>query len=156
MFFCSPGCPDSPYYKALRWCKTWALDPRKSFAQYFWLVFCCFFIYISCSLLDRFKYMYCLLCCFFCVTAILWVSTGVSPMFTRPCVPQSLRSPLYDISPYVSHVPQSLCYSEMFPSPVAPQTYITQSLCSPVPMFPIFHSPFVSQSLYMFTSPYAP
>ena len=35
----------------------------------------------------------------------------------------------------------------MFPSPIAPQTYITQSLCSPVPMFPIFPSSFVSQSL---------
>ena len=42
------------------------------------------------------------------------------------------------------HVPQSQCYSEMFPSPVAPQTYITQSLCSPVLMFPIFPSPYVS------------
>ena len=72
---------------------------------------------------------------------------GVSPMFTRPYVPQSLSSPLYDISPYASHVPQSPCYPEMFPSPVAPRTYITQSLCSPVPMFPIFPSPYVSQSL---------
>ena len=71
----------------------------------------------------------------------------VSPMFTRPYAPQSICSPLYDISPYVSHGPQSLCYPEMFPSPVAPQTYITQSLCFPVPMFPIFPSPYVSQSL---------
>ena len=77
----------------------------------------------------------------------------------QPDVYQALCSPLYDISPYVSHVPQSLCYPEMFPSPIAPQTYINnpvlvvptthashiaQSLCSPVPVLP---SPFVSQSL---------
>ena len=37
----------------------------------------------------------------------------------------------------------------MFPSPVVPQTYITQSLCSPVLMFSIFPSPSVS-------SPYVP
>ena len=76
----------------------------------------------------------------------------ISPYVSRvplSLFPQSLCSLLYDISPYVSRVPQSLCYPEMFPSPVAPQTYITQSLCSPVPMFPIFHSP-------MFPSPYAP
>ena len=84
---------------------------------------------------------------------------GVIPMFPSPYVPQSLCSPLYDISPYVSHVPQSLCYPEMFPSPVAPQTYIIQSLCSPVPMFPIFPSPYVPQSLcspLYDISPYVP
>ena len=83
-------------------------------------------------------------------------------MFTRPYVPQSLCSPLYDISPYVSHVPQSLCYPEMFPVPLLPKL-ITQSLCSPVPMFPIFPSPYVSQPLcspvpvlpvHLFPSPY--
>ena len=77
-------------------------------------------------------------------------------MFPSPYVPQSLCSPLYVISPYVSHVPQSLCYPEMFPSPVAPQTYITQPLCSPVPMFPIFPSPYVpptSSPVPMFPSP---
>ena len=80
------------------------------------------------------------------------------PMFPSPHVSQSLCSPLYDISPYVSHIPQSLCYPEMFPSPVAPQTYTTQSLCSPVPMFHIFRSPYVLQSLcspvHLFPSPY--
>ena len=90
---------------------------------------------------------------------------GVSPMFTRPYVPQYLCSPLYDISPYVSHVPQSLCYPEMFPSPVVHRIYIliTQSLCSPVPMFPIFpstHDSHIPQSLYspvpIFPSPYIP
>ena len=73
-------------------------------------------------------------------------------MFTRPYVPR------FFILVPVSHVPQSLCYPEMFPSPVATQTYITQSLCSPVPMFPIFPSPYVSQSLcspvHLFSSPY--
>ena len=49
---------------------------------------------------------------------------------------------------------------EMFPSPVAPQTYITQSLFSPIPMFPLIHSPYVSPFLCspvsMFPSPYVP
>ena len=53
------------------------------------------------------------------------VHNGVSPMFPSPYVPQSLCSLLYDISPYVSHVPQSLCSAEMFPSHVVPQAYIT-------------------------------
>ena len=51
----------------------------------------------------------------------------------------------------------------MFPSPVAPQTYITQSLCSPVPMFrispsPMFPSRYVPQPLcspvHLFSIPY--
>ena len=45
-------------------------------------------------------------------------------MFPSPYVPQSLCSPLYDISPYVSHVPQPICSPEMFPSPIVPQAYI--------------------------------
>ena len=84
-----------------------------------------------------------------------WCLPG--PMFPSPYVPRFI------ILVLVSHAPQSLCYPEMFPSPVAPQTYITQSLCSPVPMFPIFPipmfpSPYVPQSLcspvHLFPSPY--
>ena len=75
---------------------------------------------------------------------------GVSPMFPSPYVPQSLCSPLYDISPYVPHVPQFLCFPEMIPSPVAPQPYITQSLCSPVPMFPIPYVPRIMILVPMF------
>ena len=74
----------------------------------------------------------------------------------QPYVPQALCSSPYDISPYVSHVPQCLCSPEMFRSPVAPQTYIItqslfspstyvspnlQSLCSPVPMFVCLYIP---------------
>ena len=103
---------------------------------------------------------------------------GVSPMFPSPYVPQSLCSPLCDIIPYVSHVPQSLCYPEMFPSPVVPQTYITQSLCSPsthvshipqslcfpVPMYPspcapqvhLLPSPYRCSQVPMLPSPYVP
>ena len=90
---------------------------------------------------------------------------GSARCFSRPYVPQHLCSPLYDISPYVSHVPQSLCYPEMFPSPVVHRIYIliTQSLCSPVPMFPIFpstHDSHIPQSLYspvpIFPSAYVP
>ena len=69
---------------------------------------------------------------------------GVSPMFTRQFVSQSLCPPPNDVWSYVSHVPKSL---EMFPSHVPPKTYITQSLFSPVPMLPLIHSPYFSQSL---------
>ena len=66
---------------------------------------------------------------------------GVSPMFIRPYVPHFMI--LVIISPYVSHVPPQY----LLPSPVAPQTYITQSLCSSVPMYPIFPRSYVPQSL---------
>ena len=75
-------------------------------------------------------------------------------------IPQSLCSPFYYISLYVSHIPQSLCSPERFPGPVAPHPYITQSLFSPVTVFPIIPSHSVSQSLCSTVptlfSPYAP
>ena len=87
---------------------------------------------------------------------------GVSPMFTRPYVPQSLCSPLYDISPYVSHVPSPYVTQKCFPVPLLPKLIlpnpcVPQYPCfpySPVPMFP---SPYVPQSLCSsvhFPSPY--
>ena len=88
------------------------------------------------------------------------VGRGVSPRVTKPFVTQSICTESYVISPHVSHVPQSICYPEMHNSPVAPQTYITQSLCSPVPMFLILSSPYVFHSrcspVPKFPSPYAP
>ena len=74
-----------------------------------------------------------------------WGEVGGWGMFARPYIPQSLCSPSNDIRRYVSHVPQSLCSREMFPSHVAPKTYISQSLFSP-PMFPLIPNPYV-QSL---------
>ena len=65
-------------------------------------------------------------------------------------ITQSLFSPapmfLKIPSPYIPHslcfpCSQSRCSPEMFPSPVVSQTYIIQSLCSPVPKFP---TPYIS------------
>ena len=85
-------------------------------------------------------------------------------MFDRPSVPQSICPPLYDISPYVSHVPRSLCYPEMFPSPVTPQNYpvpvfpVPQYQCFRYFPIPVFPSPYVPQSLrspvHLFPSPH--
>ena len=52
----------------------------------------------------------------------IWQDTcsPTNPVWGQPDVLQSLYSPLYDISPYISHVSQSLCSQEMFSSPVAP------------------------------------
>ena len=64
-------------------------------------------------------------------------------MFPKPYVPRfMILVPMFPMSPSPYDTP------EMFP-PLRPKTHITQSLCSPVPMFPIFPSPNVP-------SPYVP
>ena len=63
------------------------------------------------------------------------------PMFPSPFVPCCMilvpMSPCSPVPLLPRNVSQSRCS----------QTYITKSLCSTVPMFPIFPSPYVSQSL---------
>ena len=86
---------------------------------------------------------------------------GVIPMFIRPYLSQSLYYPLYDISPYVSHIPQSLyppllfhrsVFHSLYSPNIFPSPYVPKCLCSPN-MFPSHYVPPTSSPVPMFPSP---